>query len=319
MSGVTCPGCNRVFTAGRSMSVHLYRSSHCRSSHLSLQGEVPFWLVPDVLIFPTGINACTQNEPLFHSDDFFPEYDGEDEEMGQDVPENAASLVGDEALLDVVVFPKAYTTAQKYEAELLKIIHSIGAPNGAFQSIMSWACCAVSEGYDFQPSPLAYDRQILQLEKMVGMQSCRPTRVSVDLYRPDMEEDMLDVVVFDFPTMLASLFNCPVLNQMENLVVNAKDRFAKYEAPNGLLGEVNSGVWYDKAYANLVTNPEKDFLCPIIFAMDKTVISEMAGLHVFVILFTTSIFNRKVCCFMLCRCLTVCTNMITVHAYTIDS
>ena len=108
-----------------------------------------------------------------------------------------------------------------------------------------------------------------------------------------MEEDILDVVVFDFPTMLASLFNCPVLNKLENLVVNPTDRFAKYNAAGGKLGEVNSALWYNNAYSHLVTEPDKDFLCPIIFAMDKTVISEMAGLSVFVILFTTTIFNRQ--------------------------
>ncbi len=76
----------------------------------------------------------------------------------------------------------------------------------------------------------------------MGMQSCRPSHVLVNMYHPDMEDNILDVVVFDFPTMLASLFNCPVLNKLENLVVNPHDRFAKYEAPNGFLGEVNSGV-----------------------------------------------------------------------------
>jgi hypothetical protein len=49
---------------------------------------------------------------------------------------------------------------------------------------------------------------------------------------PDMEEDILYVVVFDFPTMIASLFNCPVLGKLEKPMVNPSDRFAKYEAPN---------------------------------------------------------------------------------------
>ncbi len=51
-----------------------------------------------------------------------------------------------------------------------------------------------------------------------------------------MEEDILYVVVFDFPTMIASLFNCPVLSKLENLVVNPSDRFAKYEAIDRKLG-----------------------------------------------------------------------------------
>ena len=275
------------------MSVHLYHSTHCRLKQQRLEGnQIPSWLIPDERLFPPASNdSMAENDSFFHSDECYPEGDVEDEDM---LPDEAVPLVGDDCLRDVVVFPQAYTTSQNYEAQLLKIIHSIGAPNGAFQSIMSWARSASLEGYEFLPSPQAYERQILKLEKLVGMQSCRPTRVPVDLFRPDMEEDILDVVVFDFPTMLASLFNCPVLNKLENLVVNPKDRFSKYESPHGDLGEVNSGAWYDRAYSNLVTDPDKDFLCPIIFAMDKTVISEMAGLHVFVILFTTTIFNREV-------------------------
>jgi hypothetical protein len=53
------------------------------------------------------------------------------------------------------------------------------------------------------------------------------------MFRVDMKEDMLDVVVFDFSTMLACLFNYPVLNQLENLVVNATDSFAEYVIPTG--------------------------------------------------------------------------------------
>jgi hypothetical protein len=290
MSFVTCPGCNMAFAAGRGMCCHLYHSPKCRPKNVHSSSSNPFWLVPDETAFTLAPHdSAVENDFVFSSDDGCPEGDSDEEEMLVDGPPPE----GDECLLDVVVFPQAYTTSQKYEAQLLKIIHSTGAPNGAFQSIMSWARSALSDGYDFLPSPLAYDRQIHHLEKLVGMQACRPTRVPVNLFRPDMEEDILDVVVFDFPTMLASLFNCPVLNKLENLVVNPTDRFAKYNAAGGKLGEVNSALWYNNAYSHLVTEPDKDFLCPIIFAMDKTVISEMAGLSVFVILFTTTIFNRQ--------------------------
>jgi hypothetical protein len=53
------------------------------------------------------------------------------------------------------------------------------------------------------------------------------------MYCPEMVEDILDVVVFDFSIMLASLFNCPVLNKIENLVVNPHDCFSNYESPDG--------------------------------------------------------------------------------------
>jgi hypothetical protein len=124
-------------------------------------------LVPDELPFTLPpLSDPNEFDSFFHSDDGFPEADMDDDKMLDDPP----PLQGDECLLDVVNFPQAYTTSQKFEAQLLKIIHTTGAPNGAFQSIMSWARSAImSEGYDFQPSPLAYDHQIHHLEKMVGM------------------------------------------------------------------------------------------------------------------------------------------------------
>ena len=57
---------------------------------------------------------------------------------------------------------------------------------------------------------------------------------------------------------------------------------------------VNSAQWYQDTYDQVIQDPEKDFLAPIIFTMDKTVISEASHLSVYVILFTTSIYNREV-------------------------
>jgi hypothetical protein len=160
---------------------------------------------------------------------------------------------------------------------------------------MEWAQTAVNNGYAFKPMPKQYERQINHLERFVGLEACRPTEVSVDMYPHLQEDNKLDVVVFDFPSMLrASLFNCPILNKPANLVVNPNDRFGKYKSPDGRLGEVNSSQWYATAYETLINDPCKDFLCPIIFTMDKTVISEMGGLSVYVILFATSILNRAV-------------------------
>ena len=94
--------------------------------------------------------------------------------------------------------------------------------------------------------------------------------------------------------MLSSLHDCPKFNKLENIVVNPHDRFGRYQSPDGLLDEVNSGKWYQDTYDQCILDPENDFLAPIIFTMDKTVISEDSHLSVYVILFTTSLFNREV-------------------------
>jgi hypothetical protein len=49
------------------------------------------------------------------------------------------------------------------------------------------------------------------------MTPCRPTISQVPL---ELDNLQLDVVVFPFATMLASLLNCLMLNKLENLIVN---------------------------------------------------------------------------------------------------
>src|SRR5688500_4125982 len=95
----------------------------------------------------------------------------------------------------------------------------------------------------------------------------------------------LDVTCFDFYSMLSSLLNNNNLNTLSNLVVNPTDFFAKYISPTGMLGEVNSGYGHQQDYNNVVKNYNNVFLLPIVFAMDKTAISNSAQLHVFVIMF----------------------------------
>ena len=60
------------------------------------------------------------------------------------------------------------------------------------------------------------------------------------------------------------------------------------------MNEVNSGYWYHQAFQNCVKDPTSDFLMPIIFAMDKTTISNSAHLNVYAIMFTTTLFKRHI-------------------------
>ena len=125
MTTVTCPGCNCAFTAGQSMYVHLYHSFHCCGNHVPLSDRHLFWLNPGSTPLHSISNHFTV-DCQFHSDNSDPDNESDD------ITGNVASLVGHDAFLDVVVFQHASTTSQKYEAQLLKIIHSIGAPNMAF-------------------------------------------------------------------------------------------------------------------------------------------------------------------------------------------
>jgi hypothetical protein len=300
---VQCPCCQKPFNDGRGISQHLQRTAECKDFVLSSQprpvvdGGCFHTAGPFAPIEDTGDHSTKTVYPPDNTDvNFSPIVDDMPEpESDESLPDPTA--MDDSNLQDVVSFPVAFTNSAYHEVQLLKLLHDIGAPNYAFQSFMEWGRNCNRDEYKFQPCPQRYEGQIRNLTELVGMEDCRPTTVPVYLEPDNLK---LDVVVFPFATMLSSLLNCPILNKLENLVVNPSDRFGRYQSPDGRLDEVNSGQWYQDTYDQTIHDGDKDFLAPIIFTMDKTVISEASHLSVYVILFTTTVFNREVrlyCCF----------------------
>ena len=94
--------------------------------------------------------------------------------------------------------------------------------------------------------------------------------------------------------MLSLLLNSKELNQLSNLVVITNDLSSKYEPSSGKLGGIDTGNWYYEAYNNKVIDPNNDFLLPIIFVMDKTTISSSINLHVYAVMFNTTLFKRGI-------------------------
>jgi hypothetical protein len=290
-----CPGCDDGFYMGRSMSQHLIRSPGCKAfimarrttgnDQVAISG--PHAPIPDV--DDGRSTAESDNGQAFdgHSE----AVSGEESIIAEEDQVPVEPDTCSPNLQDVVSFPVAYASSAYHEVQLLKLLHDVGAPNYAFQSFMEWGRNCTRDEYHFQPCPQRYESQIQNLTELVGMRDCRPKTIPVSLAPDNLT---LDVVVFPFATMLASLLNCPILNKIENLVVNPLDRFGRYRSPDGRLDEVNSGQWYQDTYDQTIHDGDKEFLAPIIFTMDKTVISEASHLSVYVILFTTSIFNREV-------------------------
>ena len=156
---------------------------------------------------------------------------------------------------------------------------------------MEWAHEAYLSNYKFDTKQKTYQQTIKYLEDDLQFRICCPVTIPVNLF---FDYKKMEVVVFGVKKMMASLFEDPILNQYKNLVVNSKNRFAKYEPPDERYGEANSGMWYQNTYSNCVKDPNKDFLCPIILASDKTTLSDMGDLHVDAIFLTLSLFNVKV-------------------------
>jgi hypothetical protein len=106
----------------------------------------------------------------------------------------------------------------------------------------------------------------------------------------------INVTRFDFISQFYSLITDKSLTgDITQLNVNPDDPFARYQSPNGRLGAFNFGKCYLKAHDFLCTPNSNDWLCPIIYACDETLIgSHLARASVTPLVFTLSIFNESI-------------------------
>ena len=293
-----CSGCKRHnFKNEKALAMHLYHHKECKVIHYKFQSQQQMLLllkkqffVEDNAVYKPSVTIAKLPGVLEQSE---LEYDNDmpvNEDDNNDL--NEAAIVPMPNNVQQMTRPNtfSFTTADKVGTNLLKIMFAINAPDYAYAELMKWAQDAYGAGYKFDTKGANYDSQMKKLQKDSNFEAMRPTTKTVLLPNDNLK---LKVVCFNFTSMLYSLFNDTDLNTFDNLVVDPVDHFAKYESPTGRLNEVNSGHWYQQAYDTMVTDPDKDFLAPIIFAMDKTTISSTAHLHVFAVMFTTTLFNVK--------------------------
>jgi hypothetical protein len=130
------------------------------------------------------------------------------------------------------------------------------------------------------------------IERRFNLGHCRPMQATVVFPEHDLSIEM--ITRFDFLSQLYSLItNKSLAGDLAQLDVNPEDSFSKYQSPNRRLGAFNSGKWYAKAHTQLCTN-FNDWLCPIIYACDETlVVSHLGRASVTPLVFTLSIFNES--------------------------
>ena len=305
MVQVICNGCNRYFKAGRGLSNHFQFNKECKAIHLNLNNH-----------YHNISNKKAQEERDKKMKAIKPLKElnikqDEDNHENNDICNTNQDSNGEESSNDTAPFasmptkeeePKEpintfmFTNEIRVENNLLKLVSDMNATNDAFKNIVEWAKDAFSTGYQFNPKTINYRNQIMQMEKYSNLKPIRPFNKPVLI--PNSLDDPTDtslhqVVCCNFTSMLISLLQDKNINGIENLVVNEKDPFSKYVSNNGKLGEINSGSWYEQAYKTMVKDPDKDFLLPIIFAMDKTTISSTARMSVYAVMFTTTLFDYK--------------------------
>jgi hypothetical protein len=93
------------------------------------------------------------------------------------------------------------------------------------------------------------------------MKSLRPQRELIAIEGPALNTT---VVFFDFISSLKAIFEDPIINRDDNLLVNPDDHFTPYIPPDGLLGEAITGSWYRHACETMIKDPDKDLFFPLV-------------------------------------------------------
>ena len=200
---------------------------------------------------------------------------------------------GDHTNLEKFVSPPGlcFTSSDYVKTKLLKILDDAHSPHFLYQDILNWAKESSKHQYDFRPQRTTRIAQIKHIERLAKLQYCRPESVQLTLPGDDK---VIPVTRFPFINMLYSMLSDPnLVSDLSNLDVNPQNPFGKYESEGGYFSTVNLGAWYQKAYKNLIKDPDKDFLLPICFACDETKLKGKGKTGCWPLLFSTTIFNQK--------------------------
>ena len=178
-----------------------------------------------------------------------------------------------------------------YPTKLLKLLEDANAPHSLYSEICAWAREANANNYDFNPSRTSRPAQIDYLIKWQNLKHCLPYQVPITFPEDNLR---IQVTKFDFTAQLYSLLtDAHLTGSLDQLDVNVDNPFDHYKPPDGLLGPFNSGSWYRKAWKHLCQPGSNDWLCPIIFGCDETLVgSHLGRASVTPLVFTLSIFNE---------------------------
>jgi hypothetical protein len=187
---------------------------------------------------------------------------------------------------------RIFTPDDEVEVLLMSLLDRLRCPLYAFDAIMEWGAYAQKRGYDMTTGRRPKRRSLVRtIRQKLKQEHMRPETIEHVFTNATMG-DVGKIVRFDFVSCLRDLLLDTDLMALENLVINPDAPYSKYVSPDGLLDEINSGCWYDRAHTKEITD-EYMFLLPLLFYIDKTGITQMCqrfGLEPLKV--TSSIFKR---------------------------
>jgi hypothetical protein len=144
---------------------------------------------------------------------------------------------------------------------IIDFLEQINAPLYAFDALMKMLRDLTQSGQlDIKANHPSRQSFMNTIVKMFG-DGVRPVKVDVPLETDAFLDgtftrgcrDIASVFVFDAEEQIKSILNnIDLFQNIVNLVVDPDNPFGRYRSPDGKLGEVYSGQWYDRTYNHLI-------------------------------------------------------------------
>jgi Plavaka transposase len=161
----------------------------------------------------------------------------------------------------------SYTTNEKVQVDLLRVLKELKAPLKTFKEVLDWASRAASAGYNFTRAQPSRATVLNRLYQRQNMKHLLPQTKKLQL--PHCKKT-IDVIYFDAKAVFASMLACPLLNKDENFMFHNNDPFSPPPNPCNYVGDLNTSLGYKATHETLIQNPNEDVLLPCILSMDKT-------------------------------------------------
>ena len=177
------------------------------------------------------------------------------------------------------------------------LLDSLACPDYAFEEILNWARNSYLSGFDFNPKCKKRSGNLKWMyESIHNSFQMLPSLKTIDLPDPLPHASTMDVIYYDFVPQILSLLQDKELMSATNLVLDPTNPLAMFLPDDGRLGEALSGSVYKTLYHELVKDPSKQLLCPLICYTDATQIDTLSRFSIEPFLFTIAILSQSSRC-----------------------
>ena len=291
------PHCKKTFKCQRFLLSHYNQSKKCNPK---LNQHSDGHSLPKADLVGSVVDATNPDDSLASEDnDFGDLYDDMSTDSGvtdHHYDENDINMDNEStASFCQFVREKTHdpvTTDLYFEFLLLKLLSKHHCPHELYSDIMQWARHAFLKNFTFNPTTKDRKSLLNKLVKWQGLDRCKPKQIPIVFDEDGLE---INVTAWDFAYQFQSLIcDQELTHDLSLLNVNLHDPFSKYKAQDKFLSCFNSGKWYDKAWNHLIDPHMNEWLCPIIFACDETLVgSHLGRASMTPLLFTLSIFSLE--------------------------